>query len=146
MFAFHLKRLEDETGISGTGIVAEGVQFADGTVAMRWLTEHRSTALYDSLVTLARIHCHGGKSILERTGDAQRGHSDGMMCFLLDEMENAPCASIRDQRTPWGRGERATIVRPDWASMADAAWPLFLSQYLAAALPAGYESDGMEVW
>ena len=34
--AFVLQRNEDETGVSGTGIVAEGVEFSDGTVALRW--------------------------------------------------------------------------------------------------------------
>lgn len=32
---FTLERTIDITGISGTGIVAEGIQFSDGTVAMR---------------------------------------------------------------------------------------------------------------
>ena len=36
MRTFRLIRDEDPTGISGTGSVAEGVEFDDGTVAMRW--------------------------------------------------------------------------------------------------------------
>lgn len=44
MRTFELHRVEDETGISGTGIVAEGVIFGDGTCAMRWRTKDRSTA------------------------------------------------------------------------------------------------------
>jgi len=32
---FFLDRMEDETGVSGSGLVAEGVVFWDGTVAMR---------------------------------------------------------------------------------------------------------------
>jgi len=32
---FVLRRLVDETGVSGTGVVAEGVEFSDGTVALR---------------------------------------------------------------------------------------------------------------
>jgi len=34
MRTFFLERIEDETGISGTGIVAEGVEFSDGQIAM----------------------------------------------------------------------------------------------------------------
>jgi hypothetical protein len=59
---FHLHRTEDETGISGTGLVAEGVVFGDGTVALRWLTETSSTAVYDSLQDVVKIHGHGGRT------------------------------------------------------------------------------------
>jgi len=40
---FHLRRIEDESGVSGTGIVTEGIQFSDGTCAMRWMTDTSST-------------------------------------------------------------------------------------------------------
>ncbi len=59
---FRLHRIEDETGVSGTGLIADGVLFSDGTCALRWLTKHRSTALYEDLATLVTIHGHGGKT------------------------------------------------------------------------------------
>lgn len=59
---FVLARDEDITGVSGTGPVAQGVEFADGTCAMRWLTEHASTAIYEDVETLQIIHGHGGKT------------------------------------------------------------------------------------
>jgi hypothetical protein len=59
---FHLIRDTDETGISGTGVVAEGVVFSDGTCAMRWRTEVASTAVYASLEDLEYIHGHEGKT------------------------------------------------------------------------------------
>jgi hypothetical protein len=62
---FVLIRDEDVTGQSGTGVVAEGVRFSDGRLAMRWLTQHTSTALYDSLEDLLAIHGHGGKTRVE---------------------------------------------------------------------------------
>jgi hypothetical protein len=61
---FHLLRLVDATGVSGVGVVAQGVVFDDGTCAMRWLTEHRSTALYGSLDDLRIIHGHGGSTLV----------------------------------------------------------------------------------
>jgi len=61
---FDLIRLSDEGGVSGTGHVAEGAVFADGTAVMRWLTEKRSTATYDSARDLLAIHGHGGKTQL----------------------------------------------------------------------------------
>lgn len=64
MRRFMLLRVEDESGISGTGMVAEGVQFTDGRCAMRWRTDLRSTALYDSIEDLESIHGHGGKTVV----------------------------------------------------------------------------------
>ena len=64
---FVLIRDADVSGTSGTGVVAEGVVFSDGTVAMRWLTRTRSTALYDNLEDLVEIHGHDGASRVEMT-------------------------------------------------------------------------------
>ncbi len=61
---FYLQRDEDESGVSGTGRVAHGVVFDDGRIAMRWLTERGSTAAYDHLEDVRRIHGHGGKTRL----------------------------------------------------------------------------------
>lgn len=62
MRLFWLNRVEDETGVSGTGKVAGGVVFPDGKVAMRWFTQTASTALYDSIQDVEEIHGHGGKT------------------------------------------------------------------------------------
>lgn len=63
---FILKRLEDETGVSGTGIVAEGMEFTNGTCALVWLTEvHSIVAIYDSADTLVKLHGHGGMTTIE---------------------------------------------------------------------------------
>lgn len=63
MKTFHLQRDQDETGISGTGKVAEGVQFDDGKVVLRWVTgDHRSTVIWDDMESVEVIHGHGGKT------------------------------------------------------------------------------------
>lgn len=36
----------------------QGVVFADGSAAMRWMTEHRSTSVWDSFESLYRVHGH----------------------------------------------------------------------------------------
>ncbi len=64
MRTFYLERLIDETGISGTGLVCEGVEFSDGTCVMKWLTETSSTAIYNNAEELMQIHGHGGKTVL----------------------------------------------------------------------------------
>jgi hypothetical protein len=65
MRRFNLVRNEDESGVSGTGTVAQGIQFDDGTCAMRWLTAKASVAFYDSIGDLEEIHGHGGKTVIE---------------------------------------------------------------------------------
>ena len=61
MRMFRLVREVDETGISGTGVVAEGIEFSDGRVALRWQTgDHNSTVIWDSIESVRAIHGHGG--------------------------------------------------------------------------------------
>lgn len=59
---FVLERAEDATGVSGTGVVAEGVMFTNGRCVMRWIVPNapNSTAIYDSLEDLIAIHGHNG--------------------------------------------------------------------------------------
>lgn len=59
MKVFSLVRKFDETGISGTGKVLEGVVFSDGRVAIRWCTLNgipNSTGLFDSFDDFQKIH------------------------------------------------------------------------------------------
>ena len=64
MRTFYLERLEDETGISGTGVVTQGVEFSDGTCVMKWLTGTSSIGIYNSIEELIQIHGHEGKTVL----------------------------------------------------------------------------------
>lgn len=64
MKLFYLYRKEDESGISGTGFVAEGVVFENGKCVLAWLTEYTSVAVYDDIETLREIHGHRGKTIV----------------------------------------------------------------------------------
>lgn len=61
MRRFQLVREEDVTGISGTGVVAEGIQFSDGHTVIHWCAgEHRSTVVWESIESVEAIHGHGG--------------------------------------------------------------------------------------
>jgi hypothetical protein len=62
MRRFVLRRSEDATGVSGTGEVAEGVEFGDGTVAMRWCTANPSTTIYKSSEDVETVHGHEGRT------------------------------------------------------------------------------------
>ena len=62
MKRFHLHRLEDETGTSGKGIVAEGVVFTDGCTVLRWLSPTPSTIIYASEEHVLKVHGHANKT------------------------------------------------------------------------------------
>ena len=64
MRAFRLKRDVDPTGVSGTGFVAEGIEFTDGTVVVRWLGETPSTVVWPSLDAAMKVHGHDGKTVV----------------------------------------------------------------------------------
>jgi hypothetical protein len=57
---FYLDRQVDVTGASGTGRVADGVLWPDGTASVRWRGEHQSTVHWDEFASAERIHGHGG--------------------------------------------------------------------------------------
>ena len=61
---FHLIRDSDVTGISGTGVVAEGVEFSDGVVALRWRSRWPASVVFPELGIRAveAVHGHGGAS------------------------------------------------------------------------------------
>ena len=62
---FVLNRVEDESGVSGTGPVAEGTVYWNGKATLVWRTETSSVAVYDSIEDLERVHGHGGKTKIE---------------------------------------------------------------------------------
>ena len=62
MRAFQLHRDIDTSGVSGLGVVAEGVVFETGKVVISWLTKNSSLGLYDSLEIMDAIHGHNGNT------------------------------------------------------------------------------------
>lgn len=73
---FVLQRYEDETGLSGEGLVAWGVCFPDGVAVTRWcVTEVRQTCTWRSMDDVFFVHGHQGKTEVVWL-DPER-HSDG---------------------------------------------------------------------
>lgn len=60
METFILYRIQDVSGVSGTGVVAEGVRFSDGICVCRWLTTTATTTMYASIQDVESIHGHDG--------------------------------------------------------------------------------------
>lgn len=65
MRRFRLVRIEDVSGTSGTGIVAEGCQFHTGECVLSWFGQLHSTAIYESADTLLKIHGHEDRTYIE---------------------------------------------------------------------------------
>jgi len=61
---FYLERIEDESGVSGTGIVAEGVIFKNGRTVVSWMTYTNSINVYDNIETVEAIHGHDGRTLI----------------------------------------------------------------------------------
>ena len=64
MRRFYVEREEDESGVSGTGKVAEGVEFDNGKIAMQWLSHKPSVTIFDNIKHLKDLHGHKGKTIV----------------------------------------------------------------------------------
>jgi hypothetical protein len=73
---FQLVRYVDVSGVSGTGAVAEGIQFSDGTVTLRWYGEWPTTSTWQGMDDLVAVHGHNGASVIRWVDpEAQRGTS-----------------------------------------------------------------------
>jgi hypothetical protein len=64
MRRFQLHRSEDESGVSGVGVVAEGVEFTSGWVALTWLSPLSCVAFYQNIKEVEAIHGHEGRTTI----------------------------------------------------------------------------------
>ena len=76
MKIFYLNRLEDESGVSGTGRVAQGFIFDNGKVALTWLSDHPSITIYDNIGEVHAIHSHDGKTEVVMAPDWKRAFNE----------------------------------------------------------------------
>lgn len=59
---FRLIRYTDVTGVSGTGVVAEGVVFSSGRVALEWCSAWPTSVVFHDrgMESVRAVHGHGG--------------------------------------------------------------------------------------
>lgn len=65
MRRFHLDRLVDVSGVSGTGIIADGVLCPDGQVVLSWRGRFHTLEICPTLEAVLEIHGHHGATKLE---------------------------------------------------------------------------------
>lgn len=65
MRRFLLMRAEDVSGTSGLGVVAEGVEYSNGQVAIHWLSQIEVVGVYGNMKGIDAIHGHGGRTTIQ---------------------------------------------------------------------------------
>ena len=53
---FKMVRNADETGVSGIGVVADGIEFPNGMVSVCWRSKTPSVNVYRSFVEFKHVH------------------------------------------------------------------------------------------
>lgn len=59
---FRVVRDEDVSGVSGTGVIAEGVLFSNGKVVVNWISMHKILEVVDSVAEWQAVHGHEGRT------------------------------------------------------------------------------------
>lgn len=60
---FRLLRIDDETGVSGKGMVAYGVRWPDGSISLRWIGPTPSFVNYEGVPQDVQIEREGDKHV-----------------------------------------------------------------------------------
>ena len=75
---FTVCRINDESGVSGTGVVIEGITLATGQCVVHWLypTPRGSIAIFDSIADFATVHIkpHPGNETIITYEDGEQVH------------------------------------------------------------------------
>lgn len=118
---FALYRDQDATGVSGTGVVAQGAEWPDGLVVLRWTGAWPTSVVFHDrgIESVEAIHGHGGKT---------------RVVWLSEELE--PLAAMEQERDA-ARAEVAAVQRVvDAARAYEAAWNEYSSTAAGADWPA----------
>lgn len=129
MRRFYLNRNDDINGHSGTGAVAEGVEFSDGTVAMRWRTSTASTALFASTNDLLTIHGHEGASDITWVDDAPSDPADENLDTTMTKGAYAtPVAYVDVFRKAAALVRECEVIRQEWDTVPMRPHPLTIDE------------------
>lgn len=62
---FRLVRNVDHTGVSGTGVVAYGIMWSDGSLTLRWNGTYASLVVWNNVDHMLAVHGHDGATAIE---------------------------------------------------------------------------------
>ena len=91
---FYLVRLEDASGVSGTGRVAQGCVFDNGKAVVTWLSEHPSVTVYDNIGEVRAIHGHEGKTEIQMEPDWKRVANELKAAVTSFSLSNVMTSSL----------------------------------------------------
>ncbi|MGC5534272.1 hypothetical protein [Streptomyces sp. SR-10] len=125
---FHLQRAIDVTGVSGTGHVADGVLWPDGTASVRWAGERTSIVFWDGgMADAEAVHGHGGatvivwddpeidalRALLERKGRELKEHH---LNARIGDLQGTRIQEIREVLDGWAP-EAGTSLHALWSQV-----------------------------
>lgn len=73
---FEIIRTADVTGVSGTGVVADGCQFPAGSVAICWRGTHSSTVIWRCIEDALHVHGHAANTQIRWLDDEATALAD----------------------------------------------------------------------
>lgn len=77
---FQLHRDFDPSGVSGTGVVADGVIRPDGVAVIFWRGDHPSLVFWPrGMVSIEHVNCHGGDTRVVWLSDDEPDNPYGAM-------------------------------------------------------------------
>jgi hypothetical protein len=92
---FVLDRRVDVSGVSGTGVVAEGVVWSDGAVALRWTGENATTTTFETGIDgVEAVHGHAGATEVRFLDDIRTGRIPSDFDYPLSTGKRVPVASV----------------------------------------------------
>ena len=107
MKEFYLYRKADESGISGTGRVAQGVVFDDGRTVVVWLGETSSVNIYATLGDVKTVHGHEGRTEVRMEPDWKRAYNE-----VAAVINDTTLADVAGTRLPQD-GEAMKLLFPE---------------------------------
>ncbi|MFC9089009.1 hypothetical protein [Nocardiopsis dassonvillei] len=125
---FVLVRDHDVSGVSGTGHVADGVLWPDGTASVRWRGEHPSTVHWDrGWDSVQHIHGHNGHTRIVWADPDPAAYDT--TCPHCPDGHRHPTSKpwavmVSSHRDADGQPTEIIVSRPaaEHVSDADAAW------------------------
>ncbi len=87
---FKLVRDCDVTGVSGTGVVAEGVTFNSGQTVICWMRPPYTVSVFSSPDAVLGVHGHGGNTRIVWDSGARVKKRPGKGC-LRDDLKAKDC-------------------------------------------------------
>ena len=114
MRPFYLCRIQDVSGSSGTGVVAEGVEFSNGMCVMSWLTDISSIKIFQSMSDLDIVHSHGGLTVpvyADKIGEmAQDLEEEDPLLALLKDLRDREEVHKMQSEIPLTKDEALEVI------------------------------------